>query len=165
MENQSAQVWCNSWLINYLDSFRFEWKYFLPLQGKYCKKGSYGALQPHTQYLDQKLSHSNLSCLLYVASNVCAYTFGITNGVISLLNWNNFMNLHFYETFFMKHSCCNFANMSEITRENADHFKNTPLEKDSTHSCKVHVHAIFVCFMTCSMMAVTTNQKYWKTNL
>jgi hypothetical protein len=30
---------------------------------------------------------------------------------------------------------------------------------------KVHVHAIFVCSMTCSMMAVTTNQKYWKTNL
>lgn len=111
MENQSAQVWCNSWLINYLDSFRFEWKYFLPLQGKYCKKGSYGALQPHTQYLDQKLSHSNLSCLLYVASNVCTYTFGITNGVTSLLI-EQFYEPAFLRDFFMKHSCCNFANNS-----------------------------------------------------
>ena len=27
------------------------------------------------------------------------------------------------------------------------HCKNTPLEKDSTHYCKVHVHAIFVCML------------------
>ena len=157
MENQSAQVWCNSWLINYLDSFRFEWKYFLPLQGKYCKKGSYGALQPHTQYLDQKLSHSNLSCLLYVASNVCTYTWYHKWGDIPsegiILCVCIFTRLNLWNI------------QAAIVQTQMYHCKNTPLEKDSTHCCKVHVHAIFVCFMTCSMMAVTTNQKYWKTNL
>ena len=41
-----------------------------------------------------------------------------------------FLRDFFYETFMLR--LCKHA---KITRENADHFKNTPLEKDSTHSC------------------------------